>query len=249
MRQQLLSLLVLIGCWQVASMVSNSPILPQPYDCWLAAVELLGDQCAPNCLLNNTLASLKRVIIGYSMAAICGLTFGAITGLSGRFGSTMRSALDVLRPIPPIAWVPLAIAAFQYSDQSAWFVVFIGAFFPIFIQVFHAFHHCPKHYLEVAKAYEASPWLCFWWVRLPVANPQIIQGLRVGLGLAWTSVIAAELVGVENGLGSQLLTHSIDLYFPDMYVCMFTIGLLGMGMTGLANQLEKRSTSWRLQSK
>ena len=240
MIQRLQAFFLAICGWQFFSWLANTPILPGPWECFLAALQLLGSDCAPSCLVHNAAASLTRVGIGYALAAFLAIFLGAIAGISGRWGSVFRYALDILRPIPPIAWVPIAIAAFQYSDHSAWFVVFIGAFFPIFIQVFHAFAHCPQQYLEVANAYQASAWVCFWWVRLPAAAPEIAQGLRVGLGLAWTSVIAAELVGVENGLGSQLLTHSIDLYFPDMVVCMITIGLLGMVMTGLANKLEKR---------
>ena len=239
---------VAIVVWHVLSVLMATPIFPSPLECAKAAVELFGPDCKPNCIVDSAGASLKRVGIGFLLAAFLGVMLGALAGVSKGVGAAFRDVLEFLRPIPPIAWVPLAIVAFQSSEQSAWFIVFVGAFFPISIQVCHAFANCPANYLEVARAYNASSWVTFWWVRVPAAGPEIAQGLRVGLGLAWTSVIAAELVGVKSGLGNQLLNHSIDLYFADLIVCMMAIGFLGWVMTFFANTLERRLITWRQAS-
>jgi ABC-type nitrate/sulfonate/bicarbonate transport system permease component len=173
---------------------------------------------------------------------------GALSGILGTYGLGLRDVLEMLRPIPPIAWVPIAILWFGLGDKSAWFVVFLGAFFPIFIQVAHAFANCPDEHIEVARAYDASPWDTFLWVRVPAAAPDIAQGLRVGLGLAWTSVIAAELVGVKNGLGDRIQQLRYVTDYEGMLVCMLVIGLLGWSMTTVANLVQKRMVPWQKSS-
>lgn len=210
----------------------------------LAAVDAVSD----GSLLKHTLASLARVGVGYSLAALLGVVLGALSGILGTYGLGLRDVLEMLRPIPPIAWVPIAILWFGLGDKSAWFVVFLGAFFPIFIQVAHAFANCPDEHIEVARAYDASPWDTFLWVRVPAAAPDIAQGLRVGLGLAWTSVIAAELVGVKNGLGDRIQQLRYVTDYEGMLVCMLVIGLLGWSMTTVANLVQKRMVPWQKSS-
>ena len=210
-------------------------------DCAQAALLELED----GLLWRNAQASLMRIGVGYFFAASLGLCFGALSGISGSWGAGVTDVLEVLRPIPPIAWVPISILWFGLGNSSAWFVVFLGAFFPIFIQVAHAFSNCPADYLEVAHSYRASPWQTFWWVRLPAAAPEIAQGLRVGLGVAWTSVIAAELVGVQQGLGDRIQQLRYVADYERMIVCMVVIGVLGWVMIFMANQLERYWISWR----
>jgi ABC-type nitrate/sulfonate/bicarbonate transport system permease component len=236
-----IALLVALILWQIAAQLSESVIFPSPLACLEAAKGAVED----GSLWRNARASLIRVSVGYLLAAFSGLTLGALSGISGRWGAGFRDVLELLRPIPPIAWVPIAILWFGLGDSSAWFVVFLGAFFPIFIQVSHAFSSCPKEHLEVAQSYRASFWQTVWWVRLPAAAPEIAQGLRVGLGLAWTSVIAAELVGVRQGLGDRIQQLRYVSDYEGMIVCMMIIGLLGWSMVELANRLERRVISWQ----
>ena len=203
MLRRLIALVVAVLIWQVCAEISNSVIVPSPWAC----VEAVGLELEDGLLWKNTQASLMRIAVGYSLAAALGLLLGALSGVSGTWGAGFTDVLELLRPIPPIAWVPISILWFGLGNSSAWFVVFLGAFFPIFIQVAHAFSSCPTEYLDVARSYRASSWQTFWWVRLPAASPEIAQGLRVGLGVAWTSVIAAELVGVQQGLGDTRDVH------------------------------------------
>ncbi len=230
--------------WHVTAVVLDSVIFPAPLDCLVAAQYALDDQS----LYKNSLASLKRVGVGYCLAAFLGVFLGAISGITSTAGLAFRDVLEFLRPIPPIAWVPIAILWFGLGDSSAWFVVFLGAFFPIFIQVSHAFANCPDEYLEVTHAYRSSSWITFWWVRLPAAAPDVAQGLRVGLGLAWTSVIAAELVGVKNGLGDRIQQLRYVSDYEGMVVCMIAIGFLGWSMTAFANFLQRVLIPWQRSS-
>ena len=167
-----------------------------------------------------------------------------LTALTGRWGQGLRAVLELLRPIPPIAWVPLAILWFRLGDASAWFIVFIGAFFPIYVQVAWALTACPDRWLELSRSLGASPWLTLLRVRLPSAAPQVAAGLRVGLGLAWISVIAAELVGAQSGLGYRIQMHRLMLETEGVMVGMLSIGLLGFAMGALARGLERRLVPW-----
>jgi len=244
MLRRLCSIIAAVLLWQSIAMILASVIVPAPTDCFSAAVDAIED----GSLLSNSVASVTRVGIGYSLAAILGVILGALSGITTTLGLVFRDALEFLRPIPPIAWVPLAIVWFGIGDSSAWFIVFMGAFFPIFIQVSHAFANCSNEYLDVAKAYEASPWITFWWIRCPAAAPEIAQGLRVGLGLAWTSVIAAELVGVKHGLGDRIQQLRYVSDYEGMIVCMITIGLLGWSMIFGANLLQRWWIPWQKSS-
>lgn len=229
-----------LGAWAVAALVADSPILPGPAAVAAAALELLAD----GQLLVDAAASLKRVFVGFSLAAAAGLSLGCATALAGRWGEGPRSVLETLRPIPPIAWVPLAILWFGLGDPSAWFIVFVGAFFPIYIQVAWALSHCPPRWLELAESLGASRRLTLLRVRLPAAAPEMLAGLRTGLGLAWTSVIAAELVGAQSGLGYRIQMHRLVLETEGVIVGMLTIGLLGFGMGAIARGLERRLLPW-----
>jgi len=244
MVRRLLSLVVAAMVWHLAATLADSVIFPSPLACLAAAQDAWTD----GSLMKNTWASLARVGVGYSLAAVLGVFLGALSGTLGRVGMGFRDVLELLRPIPPIAWVPIAILWFGLGDKSAWFVVFLGAFFPIFIQVAHAFATCPDEHIEVAQAFEASPLNTFIWVRVPAAAPHIVQGLRVGLGLAWTSVIAAELVGVKNGLGDRIQQLRYVADYEGMLVCMIVIGLLGWTMTSLANLVQNRVVPWQKSS-
>ncbi len=244
MLRKLSAILVALLVWHTAASLADSVIFPAPIDC-LAAAERAIDN---GTLVANAKASLARVATGYAIAAVFGVLLGALSGITAVVGLGFRDVLELLRPIPPIAWVPIAILWFGLGDSSAWFVVFLGAFFPIFIQVSHAFANCPEEHLEVARAYEASPMATFLWVRIPAAAPDIAQGLRIGLGLAWTSVIAAELVGVKNGLGDRIQQLRYVADYEGMVVCMIAIGLLGWSMTSFANLAQRWFIPWQKSS-
>ncbi len=235
----LLAVLALLG-WGLAAWWADSPTLPGP-SAVLAAAWLLARE---GTLLEDIGASLGRVTVGFSAAAVAGVLLGAASAALGRWGRASRRILELLRPIPPIAWVPLAILRFGLGDPSAWFIVFLGAFFPIYIQVTIALADCPERWLELARSLGAPARLVLWRVRLPAAMPQVVAGLRTGLGLAWTSLIAAELVGAQSGLGYRIQMHRLVLETEGVMVGMLCIGLLGALMALAASWLERRLVPW-----
>lgn len=225
-------ILVLAG-WELGARLLPSPALPPPSVVLMAAGAMAKDG-----LFLHIRDSLARVGLGYGLASLAAVGLGASAALLGRPGDAVLGALNLLRPIPPIAWVPLAILWFGLGDRSATFIVFVGAFFPILVQVAWAIRSCPEGWLELARSLGASPWLTLTRVRLPAALPRMIGGLRTGLGLAWTSVVAAELVGAQSGLGYVIQTHRMLLEPEGVLVGMGCIGICGALMDSVAARLE-----------
>lgn len=235
------SLLGMACVWEFWARWLGSPALPPPSVVVQTAASLLRE----GVLLQDVLASLWRVVTGYGLAVVAGLSLGALAALGGRWTAGLRALVEVLRPIPPIAWVPLAILWFGLGDPSARFIVFVGAFSPIFVQTGWALSRCPPAWLELARSLGASPGLTLLRVRLPAAAPGIAAGLRTGLGLAWTSVIAAELVGAQSGLGYRIQLHRLVLETEGVMVGMACIGLCGLVMDGVAAKLERAVVDWQ----
>jgi ABC-type nitrate/sulfonate/bicarbonate transport system permease component len=230
-----LAVLAGLVAWEAVARHLSSPALPPASQVATAAWSLareggLGEDIA---------ASLERVFIGYAAAAAAGLVLGGLVALGGPVGEGVLGAVQLLRPIPPIAWVPLAILWCGLGDPSAWFIVFVGSFFPIFTQVAWALAGTPPPFLELAQSLGASRWLTLIRVRFPAATPGIVAGLRTGLGLAWTSVVAAELVGAQSGLGYRIQMHRLVLETDGVLVGMACIGALGFGMDAAARRFER----------
>jgi ABC-type nitrate/sulfonate/bicarbonate transport system permease component len=233
MKAQIAAFVVALAAWEGAAALARSPTLPGP----LAVLRFLPSMDG---LAGDLGASVLRVLVGYALAMAAGLVVGGVTGLSRRLGHGFGFVLNLLRPIPPIAWVPLAILWFGLGDGSAWFIVFVGAFFPIFVNVAWALANTPAAYLELARSVGASRWQILTRIRIPAAAPQIAAGLRTGLGLAWTSVIAAELVGAQQGLGYRIQAYRLTLDTEGVMACMACIGLCGYLMDLGARALERR---------
>jgi len=226
--------------WQLWAHTYPSPALPGPDAVIIAAAAGFSD----GSLTTDILASLQRVFVGFALAATAGIGLGTTLSLLGPRAQPLHSLVDVLRPIPPIAWVPLAILWFGLGDGSAWFIVFVGAFFPIFVQVSWALSSCPPRYLELAHSLGASSRLTLLRIRIPAAAPGIASGLRTGLGLAWTSVIAAELVGAQSGLGYRIQMHRLVLETEGVIAGMLCIGALGLAMDSVARRIQQRLIHW-----
>lgn len=228
--------------WEIAGHGSMENVIPPPERVAMTAIRMVAD----GTFLRDALSSLLRVVGGYAIAVSAGIALGSLSALTGAWGDGIRAMFNLLRPIPPIAWVPLAILWFGLGNQSALFIVFIGAFFPIFMHVAAALGHCPHRYLELAQSLRAPSWMALAYIRIPAAAPAIASGLRAGLGLAWTSVIAAELVGAQSGLGYRIQMHRLMLETDAVIASMLFIGLLGFGMDLLARLLELRLIRWRV---
>lgn len=232
--------LLAVALWAIVAAGWPSPALPGPIDVLAAGV----DAAVNGPLVADLTASLRRVLRGYLLAVGLAVPLGAVAALGGPWGLGLRWLVAALRPIPPLAWVPLAILWFGLGDQSAVFIVGIGAFLPVFLETGWWLSRPPPQLMELAASLGAGPWLTLRAVRLPAAAPGLLGGLRTGLGLAWTSVIAAELVGAQSGLGYRIQALRLGLDTAGVMATMLVIGALGAAMDAALGALSRRALRW-----
>ena len=206
--------------------------LPSPSRIWAESSELITDPFfvyGPQDLGLGwrLLVSLQRVAIGYGLAAIIGIAIGAVIGQSIWAMRGLDPLFQVLRTVPPLAWLPIALAAFRDSQPSAIFVIFITAVWPIVINTAVGIRNIPDDYRNVAKVLQLSPLEFFSKIMLPAAAPYIFTGLRIGIGLAWLAIVAAEMLTGGVGIGFFIWDAWNSSRLPDIVVALIYIGLVG----------------------
>ena len=176
-------------------------------------------------------ASLQRVAIGYTIAAVVGISLGIVVGLNERVRKGLDPVFNILRTVPPLAWVPIAIAALKQNQPSALFVIFITAVWPILINTAVGVRQIPQDYNNVAQVLRLSKTEYFFKILFPSALPYIFTGLRIAIGLAWLAIIAAEIVmtGV-TGIGFFIWNSYQNGYTSEIIVALVYIGLVGWGL-------------------
>jgi len=240
---RLLPVLILLLIWEVAATIGwiDTTIVPPPHQILETIVAMLRS----GQLTTDTLASLQRVFFGFAMATLAGIFLALMVATLSPARFFFEPLVEILRPIPPIAWIPLAILWFGIGDSPAYFIVFLGAFFPIFTNALAGIQSTERMHLNAARCLGASRWLILTDVVLPSALPSILTGLRVGFGVAWICVITAELVGAQSGLGYMIQLNRLLLQTDRVLGGMVVIGCLGFVFNFLLLQLEKRLICWR----
>jgi bicarbonate transport system permease protein len=182
----------------------------------------------------QVLASLQRVAIGYTMAAVVGVSLGIVIGLTERVRKGLDPVFNILRTVPPLAWVPIAIAALQQNQPAALFVIFITAVWPILINTAVGVRQIPQDYNNVSQVLRLSRQEYFFKILFPSALPYIFTGLRIAIGLAWLAIIAAEIVmtGV-TGIGFFIWNSYQNGHVSEIIVALVYIGLVGWGLDKL----------------
>ncbi len=217
--------LVIVVIWQIVcdkGLVSPAS-LASPYK----ILETVWYQMNTGVFWNNITASFLRVLIGFFIALLLALVLGISIGLSNKVELLSKFLLQVLKPIPPIAWIPLAILWFGIGEMSKLYIIFYGAFFPILLNTVDGIKNIDKRYIELGKVYEIKYTRLVKKVILPGALPQILTGIRVGLANAWISVVAAEMIAATKGIGF-MLSNGRSLSRPDWVIlAMILIGIVG----------------------
>ena len=190
--------------------------------------------------------SLLRVAAGYGTAVLVGVPLGMWLGWSKTSATVMNPVLQLLRPISPIAWIPVAIVLFGIGNLAPMFLVFLGSLFPIVLTAQNGVGNVPPMYLRAARNFGLSAPALLWRVLLPAALPQILGGLRIALGIAWLVVVAAEMIAVDSGLGYLIIDARNAGKRYDLVVAgMLLIGGVGLILDLLARRLEKlRAVKW-----
>jgi NitT/TauT family transport system permease protein len=211
-------------------------VLPPPTDVLMTMIGMLSS----GELFMHAEWSLLRVLLGFLVAAAVAVPLGVAMGWFKSINYIVNPIVEILRPIPPIAWIGLALLWFGIGLSSAIFLVFIGAFFPILLNTIDGVKSVEKRLIEVAYTFGATDREVLTKVVLPAASPVIFTGMRVGMGIGWMCVVAAEMIAVRYGLGNLILEASNLLQTDRVMVGMITIGILGLAI----NFLFEWAGSW-----
>ena len=246
--------LALLGGWQLLATGGLVPvgIVPEPAQVgrslyvWMFGDPKMSLSPYSGTWWSNVAYSGKRVLQGFAIAGLVAVPIGLLIGWSQLFARVVDPTIQVLRPIPITAWVPFAVAAFGIYDANALFLIALGAFYPIVINATHGVRDTNPLLLRAARMMGASPTAVLTRVVFPSALPSVFTGLRLGIGVAWTAVIVAEMVAVKSGLGYVLW----DAYYVGrMDICvatMFSLGVLGFISDRVVVLIAQFVLRWRV---
>jgi len=238
---------VFLTAWEVLASVGliNAVLLPSPTTLFWAA----GDLLRSGALFRHVGASIERVLVGFALASLVGLTLGVVLGWFRMLSDFVKPLVEALRPIPPIAWTPLAILWFGVGNAPSYFLVFIGAVFPVFVSTYSAVRNIEQTQINAALCLGATPRMLIWDVLIPGALPVIFPGLRIALGVGWMCVVAAELIAAQSGLGYMIQQSRLLLQTQFVLTGMIVIGIIGFAMNAVMTAIERRLVPWQESSK
>ncbi|CAN3127167.1 ABC transporter permease [Mycobacterium sp. smrl_JER01] len=193
---------------------------------------------------DDLLASLQRILLGFGLAAVIGIALGILVGRSEVARMTLRPFIEIIRPIPAIALVPLTILLFPSSEQGIVFITFFAAFFPVVVSTIHAMDSLPKVWEEAAQTMGAGRVSLLFQVILPGALPGIFAGLSVAMGVAWICVVSAEMISGQFGIGYYTWQSYGLLDYAGVVVGMLSIGALGLATAWLVEYVGRRVNHW-----
>jgi NitT/TauT family transport system permease protein len=214
--------------------------VPAPSDALPALWSLLHSPKLPMHLY----ASISRVLVGFCAAAVVGVGLGLAIGRYRTVEDAVLPALEVLRPIPAVAWIPLAVLMFPSSELSMIFITFIGALFPILLNTVHGVEAVDPRLIATARGLGTKPLALYTEVVLPGAAPAIFTGLSIGMGTAWFCLVTAEMIAGQYGIGYFTWESYTLQNYPDIVVGMALIGALGMGSSMLVKRIGIALTPW-----
>ncbi len=195
--------------------------------------------------LTHVVLSCRRIFIGFSLAAVVGVPLGLIMGRFKLVHEVIFPVAEVLRPIPAIAWVPMAIMLWPTNEQSIVFITFLGSFFPILVNTLHGMSLVDPVLVRAAQCLGARERAIFREVYFPASLPHIFTGLTIGMGVAWVSLIAAEMISGQYGIGYFTWEAYSLVQYPDIALGMIAIGVLGLGSSLLIRGMGQLVMPWR----
>src|SRR6187549_1664878 len=234
---------VVVGIWWAVVVATQSAIFPTPWQVVAGALELARD----GTLWEHIGASLFRVGTGFGLALVVAIPLGLWMGWVGGVYRTLNPIFQMLRPISPIAWIPLAILWFGVGDVSPIFLIFISSVFPMIVQTTSGVHTIERRYLRAAANFGVSRSVLFRRVVIPAVLPEIIVGMRIGVGVAWLVVVAAEMIALRSGLGYLIMdSRNAGNRYDLVIASMILIGLIGLLLDSSTRLLERlRPLRWR----
>ena len=223
--------------WSLTSRFSgwNDQVFPGP----LAVVASIWELLANGTLIKHTIASLFRVTAGFYLAIMLGIPLGMILGRSRTLMQAFNPLIQFMRPISPLAWIPLAMLWFGIGDLPAIFLIFLSSFFPLVVSTTLAVSSINQTYYQVAANFNLTPWEIISKITFPAMIPAVLTALRITLGIAWLVVVAAEMIAVDSGLGYLILDSRNALRMDYVMAGMVVVGLIGLALDVVMKWLGK----------
>ncbi len=235
--------LIVGATWEIAAKFSGwSPaVFPSPRQAGIGMWELIIN----GALLKHSVASLFRVTLGFYLAVLLAIPLGIILGWWKTGQLAFNSLIQFLRPISPLAWIPLAVLWFGIGDKPAIFLIFLSSFFPLLVSAITAVNHINPLYFQVAANFRFTKYETATMIIFPAILPGILPALRISLGIAWLVVVAAEMIAVKSGLGYLILDSRNALRMDYVMDAMIAIGVIGILLDKVISQLTRiKSVSW-----
>jgi NitT/TauT family transport system permease protein len=234
--------ILLILLWEIASARQDVPVIPGPW----SVLKGIGELASNGLLLKYVVASLFRVTWGFVFAVGCGVPLGLFLGWHRRAEIAINPILQLLRPISPLAWIPIAILWFGVGDISAVFLIFLASFLPLVVSAMNAVHNIHQVHLNAGRNFGLSPLQVVYKVLFPAVIPQLLVAIRLSLGIAWLVVVAAEMIAVNSGLGFLIIDARNAGNRYDLVIAgMVLIGVIGLLLDAGIRTFEKsKSLRW-----
>ena len=241
----IVGMVILIGLWYVATHKGGS--IPDPIQTWDAAVALFSDPFYRNGPNDqgigwNVLSSLQRVGIGFGFAAVVGIPLGFILGRSPFLSAMINPIISLLRPVSPLAWLPIGLLVFKRADPAATYTIFICSIWPMIMNTAQGVQRVPQDYLNVARVLALSEWKVVTKILLPAVLPYILTGIRLSIGTAWLVIVAAEMLTGGVGIGFWVWDEWNNLKVEHIIIAIFVIGIVGLILEQALILLAKRLT-------
>ena len=242
--------LLLLVVWQIFSCIGLFPNnrVPSPLQIIIATKHLFIDGLpSGKILVLHCAYSMHRVISGFLLGVAVAVPLGLLIGRSKYIRELLSPVIELLRPVPPLAWIPLAILWFGIGLKSATFIIFLGCFFPILLSTVSGVLSVDLILIDAARTLGAKEKDIFLKVLVPASTPSIYTGLRIGMGIGWMTLVAAEFTGVKSGYGlGYMIMTARDIQRPDFVIAgMVTIGFVGYMLDMLLRFMEAKSLRWR----
>lgn len=237
-----LGLIAFILGWAAVAAGSD---LPSPLATWYSAVEIFSDPFYRNGPNDqgigwNVLNSLARVGIGFGLAALLGIPFGFLIGYFGFLNRMMAPIISMLRPVSPLAWLPIGLYVFKQAQPAAIWVIFISSLWPMVLNTAAGVTQVPQDYLNVARVLKLPPWTLFSRILFPAVLPYMLTGVRLSVGVAWLVIVAAEMLTGGVGLGFWVWDEWNNLNVEHIIIAIFVVGIVGLLLEQVILQIAKR---------
>jgi len=234
--------IVILLLWYIATTFTNVPttILPTIKNVIITAIDMTRSGQLPVDLG----ISIGRVVKGFLVSAVIGIILGSAMGMSETAKALLLPTITTIRQIPMIAWIPLIILWAGIGEASKVIIIVIAAVFPVLVNTMSGITGTPQGFVEVAKLYKLGRWQTFTKVYLPHALPQILVGLKLGLGVSWMAVVASELIAATSGIGYRMNEARSLMRSDKVIVCMIVIGIVGILMDKVISVIFEKITPW-----